>query len=74
MKKSGADYAYLNEAYGSVLAYTFAWVTSILLKPASMAILTLTCAQYIVTPLFKDGCGEAPVYVKKITAIIFLCK
>jgi len=74
VKKSGADYAYLHEAYGSVLSYTFAWVNSILIRPASMATITLTCAQYIMTPIFEDGCGDAPSLVRKLTAIIFLRK
>lgn len=72
IKQSGADYIYLHKSYGQVVSYTFSWVNNMLIKPASMATITLTCAQYIMTPLFNDGCGEAPTYIKKIVAIVFL--
>ena len=74
IKQSGADYIYLHKSYGHPISFTFSWVNNMLVKPASVATITLTCAQYIMTPIFNDGCGEAPTYIKKIVAIVFLGK
>lgn len=72
IKASGADYAFLDAAFGSVLSFIFSWCWAMLLKPASMATLSLTCAQYILTPLFNDGCGDVPEDLKKILATFVL--
>lgn len=72
IKQSGAEYVYMDRAYGDAMSYLFSWVNNFLVKPASMATITLTCAQYIMTPLFDDGCGEAPTHIKLIFAIVFL--
>lgn len=74
IKQSGAEYVYMDKAYGDPMSYIFSWVNNFLVKPASMATITLTCAQYIMTPIFDDGCGEAPTHIKLIFAIFFLCK
>jgi len=72
IKESGADYSYIHYAYRPFVSYIFSWVNNILVKPASLGLITLTCAQYIMTPLFDDGCGEAPTYLKKMLAIVVL--
>jgi len=72
IRESGADYSYINYAYRPIVSYIFSWVNNILVKPASLGVITLTCAQYITTPLFDDGCGDAPIYLKKILAIVVL--
>lgn len=72
IKQSGADYTYLHHAYGPIISYTFSWVNNILVKPASIATITLTCAQYITTPFFNDDCGESPIIIRKMVAIVFI--
>ena len=74
IKDSGGEYSYLNFAYAPFVPYIFAWVNNILIKPASLGLITLTCAEYITAPMFDDGCGGAPVYLKKIIAILVLRK
>lgn len=74
IKASGADYAFLDAAFGSILSFVFTWCWAILLKPASIAALSLTSAQYILTPLFEDGCGHVPEANKKCLAIFILRK
>lgn len=74
IKASGADYAFLEAAYGSILSFIFTWCWAILLKPATIAALGLTSAQYILSPLFEDGCGHVPEANKKCLAIFILRK
>jgi len=74
VRDSGADYAYLHFGFGPLVSYIFSWVNNLLVKPASLGLITLTCAQYITTPFFEDGCGEAPEYLKKLLAIFVLRK
>jgi len=73
VKESGADYAYLDAAFGSFVSYSYSWVSNMLLRPASMATISLTCAQYITTSMFDDGCGVAPPSLNIILAICVLC-
>ena len=74
IKESGGDYAYLHYAYGSPVSYIFSFILNVLVKPASIGTITLTCAQYITAPFFSDGCGGAPEYIKKTTAIVIVSK
>ena len=72
--KSGCEYAYLFEAFGPIPAFLFSWVSMILLKPSSVAIIALTCAEYVMVPLFDDGCGVPPVLNRKLTAAVVICE
>ena len=72
VKESGADYALLQAAFGPIPSYMFSWVFSLLIKPADIATKTLTCAQYVLVLLFDDGCGDAPLLIKKMLAIFVL--
>ena len=74
VRESGADYAYLQAAFGPVLSYMFAWSFSMLIKPADVATKMLTCAQYILVPLFDDGCGNVPNDIKLLLAVTVLRK
>ena len=74
IKVSGADYAYIHYAYGSFFSYIFSWVNNILVRPASLATICLTCAQYIMVLFFDDDCGDAPELIKKLLAIFVMCK
>ncbi|ESO06959.1 hypothetical protein HELRODRAFT_110971 [Helobdella robusta] len=72
VKESGGDYAFFMRAYGKVVAYMFAWCWGLLLKPASMATLAITCSEYLLTPLFEDGCGEVNSLLKKLFAVTLI--
>ncbi|XP_034044228.1 b(0,+)-type amino acid transporter 1 [Thalassophryne amazonica] len=69
--KSGAEYYYLMEAFGSVVAYLYAWTTIMVLKPSSFAIITLSFAQYAATP-FYPGCTPPLVVTKCLAAAAIL--
>ncbi|KAJ0002065.1 hypothetical protein NQD34_001861 [Periophthalmus magnuspinnatus] len=64
--KSGAEYSYLLESFGSIVAYLYSWTTVVVLKPSSFAIITLSFAEYAAAP-FYPGCSP-PVLVIKCLA------
>ena len=68
--KSGAEYAYLMEAFGPLPAYLFAWTCVWILRPASRSIMAITFAQYVVKPVFPDC--EPPQEVQKLVACVIL--
>uniref|UniRef100_A0A671VDP2 b(0,+)-type amino acid transporter 1 n=1 Tax=Sparus aurata TaxID=8175 RepID=A0A671VDP2_SPAAU len=70
--KSGGEYPYFMEAFGSVVAYLYSWTTVMVLKPSSFAIITLSFAEYASAP-FYPGCTPPLVVTKCLSAAaIFL--
>ncbi|XP_052364604.1 b(0,+)-type amino acid transporter 1-like, partial [Oncorhynchus keta] len=70
--KSGGEYVYLMEAYGSVMAYLYSWSTIMVLQPSTFAIIALSFAEYTSTP-FYPGCTPPIVVTKCLAAVcIFL--
>ncbi|XP_072321754.1 b(0,+)-type amino acid transporter 1 [Eucyclogobius newberryi] len=65
--KSGAEYVYLFESFGSIVAYLYSWTTVMVLKPSSFAIITLSFAEYAAAPFFP-GCSP-PILVTKCLAV-----
>ena len=70
--KSGAEYAYLMEAFGPLPAYLFSWTSVLITSPASRSVMAITFAQYIVKPVFPDC--EPPQDVLKVVASVLLGK
>ena len=66
--KSGADYAYIYEAFGPFLAFLRLWVESIIVRPCTTAIVALTFAYYVIEPLFPD-CDQPASSVRLLAAI-----
>lgn len=52
--RSGGDYAYTLEAFGPLTAFLRLWITVVIVHPASLAVLSLTFATYLVKPFFPD--------------------
>ncbi|KAK2153239.1 hypothetical protein LSH36_303g00003 [Paralvinella palmiformis] len=67
--QSGGEYVYLNAAFGTVPAYMCSWLSVLLLKPASCAIMSLTCAEYIMIPLLQMSCTQPPTAIIQILAV-----
>lgn len=70
--KSGGEYPYFMEAFGSVVAYLYSWTTVMVLKPSSFAIITLSFAEYASAP-FYPGCTP-PLVVTKCLSAAAICK
>ncbi|XP_041840936.1 b(0,+)-type amino acid transporter 1 isoform X2 [Melanotaenia boesemani] len=65
--KSGGEYSYLTEAFGSLMGYLYSWTTVMVLKPSSFAIITLSFAEYASAP-FYSGCDPPLVVIKCLSA------
>ena len=52
--KSGAEYAYMFEAFGPGVAFLRLWVEVVVVRPCTVAIVGLTFAYYVIEPFFPD--------------------
>lgn len=83
IRQSGGDYSYIKETYsfkksnnfvkvlGPLLAFLFIWSSVCVIRASSLAILTLTCAQYLIQPFFMD-CENVPVSAVKLLTFSIL--
>lgn len=69
--KSGGDYAYINEAFGSLPSFLYMWVALFILVPTGNAITAITFAQYIFQPFW--GTCEAPFLAIRLFAAATTC-
>ena len=72
--KSGGEYTYLLDSMHPIFAFLSAWTTTIVLKTSGLALISLTCAEYILVPLFNDGCGSPPEMQIKMLAVSVIRK
>lgn len=82
--KSGAEYSYFLEAYGKLHSYwgplpsfTCAWIYILILRPAEVAVICLTFAEYVCQPfayVFDELSEENKDMAKKLIALCALGK
>ncbi|KAH8306209.1 hypothetical protein KR018_004173 [Drosophila ironensis] len=72
--KSGGDYAYIYEAYGSLPAFLYLWDAMMIFVPTTNAIMGLTFASYVLEPFFGGACHIPKIALQLLAAatIIFL--
>ncbi|XP_027194573.2 b(0,+)-type amino acid transporter 1-like isoform X1 [Dermatophagoides pteronyssinus] len=68
--KSGAEYSYILESFGGLLAFLFSWISVFVLKPAMLSIICLTLSEYIVQPFFLEC--QPNNFAIKLIAIFFI--
>jgi len=72
---SGAEYAYSLAAFGPIPAFLFAWTSTIVIKPAAVAIHCLTFSEYAIGPFLPmlelDGLDAEDANLKR--AKMLLC-
>ncbi|ELU00812.1 hypothetical protein CAPTEDRAFT_219996 [Capitella teleta] len=66
--KSGADYAYIREAFGDLLGFLRLYIECIVVRPCSQAVVALTFAYYVIEPIFPDC--EQPENAARLLAAI----
>lgn len=67
----------LNKFWGNLPAFIVAWVYVIVLRPAEVAVIVLTFAEYLCQPILDLLCiheYESEEHVKKIIGILALGK
>uniref|UniRef100_H2YSC3 Amino acid permease/ SLC12A domain-containing protein n=1 Tax=Ciona savignyi TaxID=51511 RepID=H2YSC3_CIOSA len=67
--KSGGEFPILLEAFGPIPAYLFAWTSTVVLKPSSLALLSLTFAKYALAPAYNLECSEPSGLAIKLAAV-----
>jgi len=70
--KSGGEYPYFMRGMGPQIGFLFSWTSVLLLKTSSVSIICLTCAEYIIVPIYNDDCGIPQSVVLKCTAMVIL--
>ncbi|XP_032527166.2 large neutral amino acids transporter small subunit 1 [Danaus plexippus] len=68
LAKSGGDYHYINEAYGSLPAFLYLWDANLVFVPSTNAIMALTFANNLLEPIFPN-CTIDPLSTKLIAAV-----
>ncbi|MCL4126573.1 UNVERIFIED_CONTAM: hypothetical protein GTU68_066987 [Idotea baltica] len=66
--KSGGDYAYINEAFGSLPSFLFLWDANLIFVPTTNAIMVSRFANYVIQPFFP-GCPMPDSAVRLIAAL-----
>ena len=69
---SGGEYIYLLQGIGGIPAFLFSWTCMMLLRPASVAIISLTCAEYILRAVMSD-CASNMLMLKRLMASLVIC-
>lgn len=72
IRMSGAEYAYLLKGMGELPAFLFAWTSTIILKPSSVAAIAVAFAEYATQPFFP-GCTP-PQPIMKLLAVFCIGK
>ncbi|XP_036604161.1 b(0,+)-type amino acid transporter 1-like [Trichosurus vulpecula] len=65
--ESGGDYIYILRTFGSLPAFLVIYVSILLVRPAAIAAMSLTFAEYVAAP-FYPGCTSLPEVLVKCVA------
>lgn len=68
IQRSGGDYAYVLEAFGSFMGFLRLWIEVMVARPATMAVIAMTFAKYILQPIFPD-CPQSNAVVRCLAAV-----
>ncbi|CAH8598756.1 unnamed protein product [Schistosoma haematobium] len=69
IERSGGDYIYVYEAFGSFIGFLRLWMEVMVVRPVAIAIVALTFGEYVVVPLYPD----CPLPFTLIRILAVLC-
>ena len=69
IQRSGGELTYIREALGLLPGFLVSWTMVLILKPASVAIITLSFASYAIQPFLSDSSIEPEALIKFIAVI-----
>ena len=72
MKKSGGDYAYIHYTFGPFIAFMRLWAECLIVRPCTVAIVSLTFSKYITKPFFPEC--DPPDEAVRMLAAGCICK
>ena len=64
---SGGEYTYVTEAFGPLAGFLFAFSSIMVIRPAALSLIAITCGDYIMTAF---GIGNQQLYSKIIAAVL----
>lgn len=67
---SGAEYAYVKEAFGDIPAFLILWINLIIIIPTGHIIVALTFGYYLVDPFYPDPTCPPPDMFVRIVAVL----
>ncbi|CAG5115858.1 unnamed protein product, partial [Candidula unifasciata] len=68
--RSGGEYSYIRGAYGNMLAFLYTWVSVILIKPAGLAIMSLTFGVNFSSVFEMCGLPAMPQKLAAVTCLL----
>ena len=72
IQRSGGELTYIREALGLLPGFLVSWTMVLILKPASVAIITLSFAPYAIQPFLNDSSTEPEALIKSIALICII--
>ncbi|XP_051830046.1 b(0,+)-type amino acid transporter 1-like [Antechinus flavipes] len=67
IRESGGDYVYILRTFGPLPAFLVTYVSTLLVRPAGIAAIALTFAEYVLAP-FHPGCASLPALLVRCVA------
>lgn len=84
IRKSGAEYSFIKEAYsfkkkyrvleflGSLLSFLYIWCSVFVIRSSSIAVITLTSAEYLIRPFFIVCSDNIPGSAVKLISLTLI--
>ncbi|XP_072396986.1 Y+L amino acid transporter 2 [Diabrotica undecimpunctata] len=69
--RSGGDYAYIYVAFGPLGAFLMLWISLLIIRPTTQAIVAITFAEYAAKPFFPEC--KPPENAIRLLAAVCLC-